>query len=355
MATSGTIGQTTITVATLLDHALRRAGISPANATPDIVDAAKNNLYFYLMQLSNAGVNLWTIEKKVIGFNKNQSIYEIGLGTIDIKNALRRTVTLPSDGTAYSSDGGNADLAFDQDINTACTQTSPNGYIYYDFGEDVTIVNVGLMPNGTNTYELSWEYTSDPDDQNSWTSVLENSRAVYTDKQWTYYDIDAPQTAQYFRVKENSGGTLDVREIVFARIVQEIPISRISFDQYSNLTNKTFTANMPLELWFDRKALNPVVHVWPTPSTYFDQMVIWKTRQIQDVGGLRNTLEIPDRWIESAVTELARRMVLELPKVDTARYNLLASEADRATKAAQDEERDRSPISVTPSIGCYTK
>jgi hypothetical protein len=136
----------------------------------------------------------------------------------------------------------------------------------------------------------------------------------------------------------------------------EIPLGRISLDQYSNLTNKTMRSQQPLEYWFDRKAEDPEINVWPVPDNAFDMLVFWRNRQIQDVGDLSNTLEIPQRWIEAAVTELAVRMLLEIPgEVKQDRYEILKREAKEATFRAQQEERDNSPIMITPNISCYTR
>lgn len=352
MATSGTVGQTTIDVATMLEHAFRRAGLSPADQTPDAMKSAKENLYFYLSALSNDGVNLWTIEKVLIGMQTDKANYPIGIGTVDLKNILRRTISYPTGGTAYSSAGGSADYAFDRNMDSVCTQTSADGYIYYEFDSSTTITVVGLMPNGNKTYTLVWEGS---EDGVTWTEVYASGEADYVDRQWTYYDIPSPRGFSYFRVRETGGGTLDVIQVSFGTVTLEIPVPRINIDQYTNLTNKTFSSAAVQQCWFNRKIDNPEILVWPTPSDPWQLFVVWRTRQIQDVGTLTNTLEIPQRWIDAAITGLAAKMILELPNVDSSRYDILKKEAEAATFRAQQEERDRSPIFFSPNIGVYTR
>lgn len=352
MTSSGTVGQTTIDVAMIIDHAMRRSGISTADQTPEILKFARENLYFYLCSLSNAGVNLWTIEKELIGFNVGQANYPVGVGTRDIKTALRRTVGLPTDGTATSSAGGTAVNAFDQDLSTVCTQSSINGNISYQFDETKYVTTVGIMSNGEKNYNLVWESSTNG---STWTEVLATGLTTYEDRVWYHYDIDAPQNGAYFRVRETGNNTLDVVELIFGTSIQEIPITRISLDQYSNFTNKTFQSNSSLQYWFNRKIDNPEMILWPTPNYAFDQIVVWKTRNIQDVGSLTNTLELPDRWSEAAITALAVRLHLELPTLDNERYRILKEEAKQATFDAQQEERDKSPILIAPNIGCYTR
>ena len=353
MVTSGTIGQTTIEVAQFIEHAFRRAGISPAETTIDSVNSAKENLYFYLSALSNDGVNLWTIEKFLSGMHAFQKSYQVGIGTVDLKNVLRRSLGLPGGGTASSSAGGSADYAFDRSLLSACTQTSPNGNISYRFQSATTITTVGFMPNADQTLAPIFEWSNDG---SSWTQLYSVPRTAFDGAKWYYWDIDRPVSAQYYRIRETSGGILNITELVFATTLQEIPLGRISFDQYTNLTNKTMRSQQPLQYWFDRKVENPEINVWPVPNYSFDVLVMWRTRQIQDVGELYNTIEIPQRWIEAGVNELAVRMLLEIPgEIKQERYDILKKEAAAATFRAQQEERDRSPIFIAPNISCYTR
>jgi hypothetical protein len=44
-------------------------------------------------------------------------------------------------------------------------------------------------------------------------------------------------------------------------------------------------------------------------------MTVWYSRQIMDVGALTDELEIPQRWYEAIVMNLAHRLSLELPQV----------------------------------------
>lgn len=350
MTSSGTISNTTIDVATIVEHASRRAGISPADVTVDSLNSAKQNLYFYLSSLSNDGVNLWTIEKRVIGTAANTKSYEVGAGTLDVKNLLRRTSTFPSGGTAASSAGGVAANAFVQTLDAACTQTSPSGNISYTFASAVVVDMVGIISNGDKTYTLEFEYY----DGTSWKSMASVEKKQYADKKWSFFDC-TPISATQFRVRESGLGTLDLFQIAFNTTTLEIPIPRVSFDQYTNLTNKTFASEIPTQYWLDRHLDNPVINIWPMSSDNLTQLVVWRTRYIQDVGNLSNTIEVPQRWIESVITNLACRMLLELPNVDVSRYDILKMEAEAATKRAQLEERDKSPIMISPNVTCYTR
>jgi hypothetical protein len=86
MATSETVGETTITTATLVDHAMRRCGKFAHEQTPETIEIAKNSLYFLLLFYANRGVNLWCIESGKIDLIASESEYELPVGTLDLLN-----------------------------------------------------------------------------------------------------------------------------------------------------------------------------------------------------------------------------------------------------------------------------
>ena len=67
MAYSNTTGQTTVNVDQLISYAFRDAGKQAEEMTPEYVQAAKQALFYNLMDLSNMGVNLWLLENQLYG------------------------------------------------------------------------------------------------------------------------------------------------------------------------------------------------------------------------------------------------------------------------------------------------
>jgi len=147
MSYSGTSGQTVINVQTLIDHGARRCGKLAEELTSEQLLSARESLFFLLANLGNIGINYWAINKTVIGLNAEQYIYTLPDGSIDVLNALYRTMTRPT-GTYASSAGGTAANAFDNDISTFCQQTSANGNISADFGTSNPqyVGSIGVMP-----------------------------------------------------------------------------------------------------------------------------------------------------------------------------------------------------------------
>ena len=127
MSTSGTVGQTTISVQKLIDHGARRAGKLAEELTDEQVDAAKVSLYYLLSNLANRGIQYWCIDKTVIGLIPDKYVYYLPTGTVDVLNSNYRTVTANNTG-AYSSSGTAAN-AFDGQYTNICQLTNNSGYI----------------------------------------------------------------------------------------------------------------------------------------------------------------------------------------------------------------------------------
>lgn len=91
MATSGTVGQTRINTARLLEKAVRRCGLNPALLAAETVDSALETVFMFTMSLVNRGLNLWCVEQSEIPLVAGQATYALPDGTIDLLNVLLMT------------------------------------------------------------------------------------------------------------------------------------------------------------------------------------------------------------------------------------------------------------------------
>jgi len=357
MAYSGTVGQTVISVQTLIDHGARRCGKLAEELSVEQVQSAKESLFFFLSNLANLGINYWAINKTVIGLNANQYIYSLPVGTVDAQNVLYRTMDRPA-GSYTSSAGGTAASVADGNTSTYCQQTSPNGNIAVVYGTSNPqyIGSIGFLPyiagGGSGTWSYVLEYSTDG---STWNSLATGTSVAVADMQWVWTDIDPGQNVQYYRMRATGGTTLALRELYFGNNSRELQMARLNRDDYTNLPNKNFTANQPFQFWFDRTIPQPTMYLWPVPSDTFVQMTVWYSRQIMDVGALNGQLEIPQRWYEAVLMNLSHRMSLELPGVDLARVGYLEKMAAQYLNDAESEERDKSPIYLAPNISVYSR
>lgn len=356
MAYSDTYGQV-YNVQTLIDHGARRCGKLAEELTSEQLLSARESLGFVMSNLINIGIQYWAIEKQVVGLTPEKYIYTLPDGSNDVLNALYRTMERPN-GSYTSSAGGVVALVGDNDINTFCQQTTPNGNISINFGTDNPIYagSIGLMPyvagGGSVNWTLTLEYSTD---NVTWNTLKDLGTVVASDKQWIWTDIDPGQSVQFYRVRISGGSTLALREFYVGTNSREITMSRLNRDDYTNLPNKNFTANQPYQYWFNRTVPNPEIYLWPTPSDPFVQMTIWYSKQVMNVGDLTDELQIPQRWYLAVINMLAHQMAMELPQVPMDRVQYLEAQGEKYLALAEAEERDRSPIYFAPNIGVYTR
>jgi hypothetical protein len=357
MSTSGTVGQTVINVQTLIDHGARRCGKLAEELTNEQILSAKQSLYFLLSNLINIGIQYWAVDKIVLGTKPDQQIYYLPVGSNDALNVLYRTMNRPV-GSYSTSAGGVVANVYDGNVDTYCQQTSANGNISVNYGTANPIYagSIGFLPyiagGGSATWSITLEYSIDG---TTWLTLDNLGSIAVTDNQWVWTDIDPGQNVIYYRIRAYSGTTLALREFYIGNNARLIQMSRLNRDDFTNIPNQNFTANQPYQFWFNRTIPQPQLQLWPVPSDAFVQIVIWYSRQIQDVGSMTDELEIPQRWYEAVQMMLSHRMSLELPAVPLDRVQYLEVQAEKYLALAESEERDRSPIYLAPNIAVYTR
>jgi hypothetical protein len=356
MATSGTVGLTTVSVQNLIDDAARASGKLAEELTVEQIQSSKRNLFYVLSSIINKGIQYFAIKKTVIGLNADQYIYNMPVGSNDALNVLYRQMERPS-GSYSTSAGGTVANVYDGDTSTFCQQTSANGNISVNYGTSnpVYIGSIGILPyvsgGGSATWTITYEYSVDG---STWNTLDSLGSIAVTDNEWVWTDIDPGQNVIAYRVRASGGTTLALREFYLGNNSREIQMARLNRDDYTNLPNKNFTANQPYQFWFDRTIPVPSIYLWPVPSDPFIQMTVWYSAQIEDIGALSGELAIPDRWLLAVESMLAHRMSLILPAVPLERVKYLEGQADRNFNDAEQEERDKSPIYWAPNISVYT-
>jgi hypothetical protein len=346
MSTSGTYNfGSTINDQFIIDS-YERCGVLPDLITAEQVQSATRSANLLLSEWINKGLNLWTIQQSMLNLNLNQSAYLLPYPTSDVLEATIRTSQRNLGGTAFSSAGGNAQNAFDNNPATACTQTAPNGYISYNYGANAqyAIALVGIQSNATLTYTLVCEYSSD---NVNWILALSIPAQTYIQGINLWFVVPVPTNAQYFRVRETNGTTLNIQELYFNTILLDVVITRISRAEYMALPNKSQTGR-PTSFYVDRQ-INPVIYLWPTPSAQYNNLFYTRVVMLQDVGQLTNNPQIPQRFYEAFCAGVAVKLAL---KYRPEKYESLRTDYDHAFNLAAREDVEREPLRI---YGDYTQ
>lgn len=360
MAVSGTISQTQFPTRKVIDHAMRRCRVPTQIISSEHLEIASDVLYLLMSELVNEGIPLWCVEKQLLPMYEGSTEVTCPDGTVDVLNLQIRQLQRLS-GTTTSSEG-TADNATDGDVETACTQTTPGGDIIIEFASATSISNIGLLPNATGTWNIAVQVSQDGV---TYTSVYANATFAAVAGEWQWIDLYATDTTiagtainelSFVRLLATAPTILNVAEFVVANMPSEIPMARINRDDYQSLPDKAFQGR-PVQYWLDLQRDTPVIRIWPAVQLQytFYQLVLTRKRYLMDVGTLTETLDIPQRWFEAIVGELAARLALEIQEVDQQLIPVLRGAADRGMQTAWNGEEDSSPTFFRVNLRPYTR
>jgi hypothetical protein len=328
MAYSGTVSQTVFNTRRVIENAARRCKMTAQQLSSEHIDIANDQLFLLLSDLANRGIQLWCIEKQIYPLYNGVGDITLDIGTVDVLNSNLRWL---------------------QQVTGINYDTST--YREVDFTDATFVTTAGIRWSAA-AVPIALERS---DDGVTWTTIQTETPSA-TAGQWTWYDLDSSVAARYFRVRATSG-TLGFSQIYLANTPTEIPLARMNRDDYTNLPNKSFQSNRPLQYWFDRQVQQPVMHLWPVPNEQAEtyQIVLWRQRYIMDVGSMTQEIEVPQRWYDAIVAMLAAKLALEYIEVDAQLIPLLDAKAKETLYFAQQEERDNSPMMIAPNIAMYTR
>ncbi len=170
---------------------------------------------------------------------------------------------------------------------------------------------------------------------------------------WAAADGDAIYRVDHLTTTVASGtdnfsvasGVFDVLDITIAygTSTTEVPVGRISRQEYLNIPNKT-TTGQPSLYYVDQSTINaPVVYFWPVPAAStavsYDCM-----RFTQTVLSLSETLDINRQWLDAVAAGLALRLA---KKYNPNRAALLEGDYGLAYRRARTAFKGRSQITIS--------
>ena len=326
-STSGTIGTTVVDTAMVLEHAFRRVKVHPSQQTPETVLVAKESLYLLLLNLANRGLNLWCVEAGLVGLTSGQSLYEMDVGTLNVLN-----------------------LVYCQPTRVTGTATSTTTSYTLDLGGQNTIRRVGLKFDSIALSEGVTLLSSI--DGVSWNSVATYSKSDWVSGEWYWMELPKLTTGQYFKL--SSTNTMVVNELYLATQVTDLPVVQWNRDTWSVINNKA-QVGRPSTNYYLERLLTPRITLWPVPNNDYDHLQVFVQRQVQDVGTLGEHIEVPERWLEGIIWQLAVRLAFELPQVDAKMIPLVTSMADKVLIEVENDESDGAPIYLQPNMSVYTR
>jgi len=323
---SGVIGQDVLDTTSLIVTAFQRCRIRSALITDEMLRIAQKELLMFLTSdLALRGPQLFAVDIQVLPFTDGLANVPMPAGTIDVLNVnLRQQFAL---------------------------QTSPS--TAFNFSTPVRVNTVGI----------TWTGPAVPVQVMAGNTVVAKAQPNASAGQTTLIDLDgAPESLSWSVVADPvppnplAVGPLLVSNVSFYQTAFQVPLAPYSRDDFANLNN-TFFKNRPFQYWLDRQEPWPIMKLWPTPGPFEQSnacLVIWRHRQIMDIGDFAQRLNIPNRWLDAVTSGLAARLAYSINEVDPQMIPVLEAKAERALNLARMEERERAPMRIQPNIYRYT-
>ena len=326
MTTSGSISTTVYETRALVDRAFARCRLRPQQITAEMLIQAQTNLYLVLSDMSNTGTPVWAYDAQYLPLVQGQHNLQLPSGTVDIRNAFYRSVapTTPASGPTLAAG-----------LITWSWAAAPTG--------GMLLINWSVLPTAVMSLQTS------PDNV-SWTTVQTLQIPAATGLSW--YHVDGSANT-YFRITSTTGSFTATAASLYSQL-NDLLMGRLNQDDYELLPNKDFQGR-PLQYWLNRQ-LQPVMRMWPTPDAQSAQnlVVVYRSRYIQDVGSLPQTIEVPQYWYEAITWKLAENLLYETPEADPKLIPVVAAKADQVMRLAWNQDRDKSPIRFNYNIHAYT-
>lgn len=329
MAVTGRVSQNQITLQRVFDRAFARIGVPMQTVTSEYLDTAKELLQLTLDEFVTTGVSLWTNGVSYMGMRAGLNQVTMPDGTLEIDRiVLLRTTT-----TTGSISGSTPSWDF-----TASSSVSPE-FI------GVKVSTAGFYNVAINTSSDGVSYTEHQQTRNI---------QMFTGA-WNWIELVPPPSAgTYFRVVEVSNAAFPVTDIILANGGTEIQLSDEGQDSYANLPNKR-TKGTVTSYYTDRRVDGPVVFLWNAPDdTHADYILqVWRKRHMIDVGDMTERIEVPQRWVDAIIWDLAWRLAAEIPETKATPNDILPL-AQRARAAIAPSETDSGTFRMQPDISMYT-
>jgi hypothetical protein len=331
---------------TFIEEAYERVGILGDNLTAQQIQAATRSLNFMLTEWINDGLPLSTIQQRMIALQEGQTTYELPSTVSEILEMNLRQTSRILRGIPVAS-SGIASYAFDNNPNTSCQQTEPNGYVGLEWKQVPSLVQmVGIVSQETKTYQLSFQIK----DGEHFKTVLTIPKQEFPQGVLLWFVIPAPKKSTECVIQETGGAILNIQELYFESVVQDTVMTSLSRSEWMSLPNKN-QQGQPTCFYWDR-TIQPTLSVWPCPTSYYKSLFFTCTVMMEDAGDLLNQVQVPARFYEPLVAGLAAKLAV---KYAPQKLAMMQELYQSVYAKAQDNDTQKQPLRIGVSWnGGYT-
>jgi hypothetical protein len=268
---------------------------------------ARRSMNLLTIEWANRGINMWTIEQGTIDLVQGLNTYALPTDTIDLLDQVVRT-----QGNNYSTQS---------DLNL--TRISVSTY--------------ATIPNKLTQARPIQVWVQRMSGQTELTTITLNGSISATVTEITLSSTVGLATSGFIQLGS---------EIIYYGYITGNTIYNCNRGQ-ANTTAAAHTTGAAVSV-----PSLPAVTVWPTPdqgsvgNPYY-QIVYWRMRRIEDIGGGVRTADMPFRFLPCLVAGLAYYLSMKNPEL-TNRVDMLKMAYEEQFQLAAGEDREKAAIRFVP-------
>jgi hypothetical protein len=295
----------------IAEEAYERCGIEIRSGYD--LKTARRSMNLLLIEWSNRGINLWTVEQGQIPMVTGQGLYPLPTDTVDLMDMVIRQ--------------NNASTSNQIDINIS--RIAEPTYM--------------SIPNKLTTGRPIQVYVNRQSGNENVTSSLLSGNITSTDTSITLSSTGNLSTVGFIKI--------DSETIGYSNIVGNTLTN--CYRGQNGTTAASHTSGAAIT-----KQNLPCINVWPTPNPPGDQymFVYYRLRRMQDAGdGGTYEQDIPFRLIPCTVAGLAYYLSMKKPEVTPDRIMMLKAAYEEQWDLASSEDRDKAPVRFVPRNMFYSR
>ena len=147
-----------------------------------------------------------------------------------------------------------------------------------------------------------------------------------------------------------SGSTIDALQVIVNRDNTDLPLTRISYEEYLQIPQKSQTGRAT-QYSIKRDRDNPTLFIWPIPENSTDVLKIEKIRELEDINkSAGQNADVPKRFLPCLSAGLAFYMSIKRPGVDAGKITFLKQNYEELLERALTEDSERASIFFKPKL-----
>ena len=147
-----------------------------------------------------------------------------------------------------------------------------------------------------------------------------------------------------------SGSTIDALQVIVNRDNTDLPLTRISYEEYLQIPQKSQTGRAT-QYSIKRDRDNPTLFIWPIPENSTDVLKVEKIRELEDINkSAGQNADVPNRFLPCLSAGLAFYMSIKRPGVDAGKITFLKQNYEELLERALTEDSERASIFFKPKL-----